>query len=105
MNDSRTDDQRFEIGEIAIFVGTNGDRLESPGCAQTPLGAEVQIVGGYELRKVRTVKGPVMAERYLCLWQGTHYCAKPSWLRKRRPPQDWVRLCSLDSLPREVTHA
>lgn len=25
----------------------------------------------------------------------------PRQLRKRRPPQDWVKLCKLDSLPQE----
>ena len=27
-----------------------------------------------------------------------------SSLRKRRPPQDWVKLCNLTDLPREVFH-
>lgn len=33
------------------------------------------------------------------------WVAEPCELRKRRPPQDWVKLCHLTDIPREVEHA
>ena len=90
----------FEIGEIAVF------------CAHkfTPvrLGQEVEIIGAL---KVRRTWWPVPGEnehRPLCYKvrfpDGLSSNLEPWQLRKRRPPQDWVKLCNLHDIPREVVH-
>jgi hypothetical protein len=92
------------MGEIAIFV--------RPGSPH--YGAEVTIVGPLEVRA--RIDGRDFGRHFDACYlidgpfgptpfgQG-QWSATPEWLRKRRPPQDWTKLCNLTDLPREVTCA
>lgn len=95
--------ETFKIGEIAVYIGHNGDALKWSGSRKIPLGTEVEIISPYGIYPVRTDTGVVQAYRYRCRVSDGHIAmAKPEWLRKRRPPQDWVKLCQLDNLPRDI---
>lgn len=95
--------ETFKMGEIAVFIGHNGDALKWSGSRKIPRGTEVEIISPYGIYPVRTDNGIVQAYRYRCrLSDGLIATAKPEWLRKRRPPQDWVKLCNLVSLPQSL---
>lgn len=81
----------FRLGEIAIFKST---------CMTQYYGQEVEI---FSLTGCQNC-GRDPAGRYGIRTQdGRHLCAGPKTLHKRRPPQDWVKLCNLTDVPREVT--
>jgi hypothetical protein len=82
----------FSVGEIAIFKSPYvpehyGEEVVvfsvggCPNCGRDP-------VGRYEVRTQN----------------GRRFCAGAKALHKRRPPQDWVKLCNLTDIPREVAH-
>lgn len=82
----------FSVGEIAIFRYSgmpqyHGQEVEvlglqgCPKCGRNP-------IGRYEIR----------------MQDGRRLCAGALTLHKRRPPPDWVKLCNLTDLPREVEH-
>jgi hypothetical protein len=95
--------ESFSVGEVATWV-----REGSPN-----YGREVTIAG--QLEWVNAFQPDGSREggyRYQidAPWMplaphGEGWCAKPEWLRKRPPKQDWNSLCHLTDLPREVTHA
>lgn len=89
----------FKIGEIAIYT--------RPGSPYN--GTEVMIVGPL----IPRVGNDHLTGTPYVEYDGYQitpnelpgrYGAKPEWLRKRRPPQDWVKLCNLHDIPREVRH-
>lgn len=87
--------ETFSVGEIVVIQNAS-----KPGFN----GMEVTITGGLGCRYMRHV-GPVFCyELSFHDADGLPYLARPHQIRKRRPPQDWVKLCQLDDLPREVTH-
>lgn len=82
--------ESFKVGEIATIVLTHPD-------FNWYLNTECEVIGhgpndrdGYEY-EIRCTDGRKLYAAARCL-------------RKRRPPQDWVKLCNLTDLPREVTH-
>jgi hypothetical protein len=89
-------DPKFEIGEVAI--------LKESVCWPEYNGQECTITGDLELRSVyidraRTIRGDIRP-RYVVRCQDGHiFAVPPSCLRKRRPPQDWIKLCHLSEVP------
>lgn len=89
----------FRIGEIAIYT--------RPGSPYN--GSEVMVVGPLLPR----VGDDLLTGNLYVEYDGYQitlnelpgiYGARPEWLRKRRPPQDWMKLCNLADVPREVEH-
>lgn len=79
--------ETFKVGEIAIltvsgFCGSAGDEVEVRG----------------------SVNDPVWGFQWLIRGRGVELMCNPTSIRKRRPPQDWVKLCNLIDVPREVSH-
>lgn len=88
----------FEVGEVAIFHDPGG----------THHGVEVTITSrlhGAWLRRLSTgewsfacghdIESPALGVAPM----GNGWCAPVENLRKRRPPQDWVKLCRLSQVP------
>lgn len=84
--------ESFSVGEIAIFKHDGMARYDGQevevfsvtgcnGCGRSPHGR-------YGIRAQ----------------DGHRLCVDGRTLRKRRPPQDWVKLCNLTDVPREVAH-
>ncbi len=84
---------RFEVGEVAIYNRPESayhgievtviSNLQQRSFFDTVTGTKGNVAFGYEIE----VPG---------LWSvGVYYFAEPHELRKRRPPQDWVKLCRL----------
>lgn len=93
--------EKFEVGEIAILQN----------CVLHPEhnGREVEILALPRPHNWLFIDGEtILAGSYVTQrhgWGGNSTRANPpQYLRKRRPPQDWVKLCNLTDLPREVTH-
>lgn len=80
----------FAVGEIALFVVTDYPTVEVTIIG--PLG--LHEVSGCGLHMVYPIDGP-----FGCCDESEGWCAAPDMLRKRRPPQDWTRLCKLDEAP------
>src|SRR5579862_8192680 len=93
-------EQRFEVGEVAIF-NRPGSRFN---------GVEVTVVKPLRLAHIydhmdgrRTVEyvygidSPAFTNVVPVHPGG--YCARPFELKKRPPPQDWVSMCNLTSVP------
>lgn len=79
----------FHIGEIALVF--------APGTPRH--GEEVEIIDLPQSRLYRCSAGTwTAAGKYTVLWRGQHREIEPRFLRKRRPPQDWVKLCKLTNL-------
>lgn len=98
--------ESFSVGEIAIWV-----RPES-----RYYGERVRISRPLKARRIHDCRRPgssVVAPCYAIEWlesdHGTpehgQWLARPQHLRKLPPKQDWVKICSLTDLPREVTCA
>lgn len=89
--------EKFEVGEVAIVhhpentLGYNGEYVE---ITDLPQPADYVSSSGLLTR----------AGKYTVLFRGKHWSIWPKHLRKRRPPQDWVKLCNLNDIPREVEH-
>lgn len=92
---------QFKVGEIAVVTYTRGPHLV--------VGEEVEVIGPLETRMMHTgavETGYRVYSRHSCdpvskqiLTTGRFICVLPDQLRKRRPPQDWVKLCNLTHLP------
>lgn len=90
--------ESFSVGEIALYwrAGSRKDgmqvtvasRLYVQTFRDIPTG-EVRTVPAYD------IEGPGLRPGI--------DVAQPQFLRKLRPPPDWVKLCHLTDLPREVT--
>lgn len=90
--------ESFSVGEIAIYCN---------GTFETGYdGQECEVVGQLMWRWATHPDGTRHAyHAYRTHAQdGQVIISEPHQLRKRRPPQDWVKLCRLTDLPREVTH-
>lgn len=80
--------ETFEVGELAIIAA--GWILD---------GMDVTVVS--ELRESLCVSTGVWDWVYDITGPGLppgQWCAPPRQLRKKRPPQDWAKLCKLDSV-------
>lgn len=89
--------EKFEVGEIAIAQ----DWLGMPEVN----GTEVTVIGPLTWKTCREVSTGRVSTKYryrVRSFAGDTW-SPPEKLRKRRPPQDWVKLCRLNDLPREVT--
>lgn len=91
--------ERFDVGEVAVY-----NRPESKFH-----GMDVVVNGPLACRNIVRLSGVVD----LC-WSyeidadfgrkppnGNGWAVEPHMLRKRRPPQDWVKLCRLTDRPVE----
>lgn len=92
----------FKIGEIAILQNATNPAEN---------GMEVEVVA--QPRPTNwffPVTSMLIPANYYVIkanvgLDGTPYWGcRPDQLRKRRPPQDWMKLCNLTDIPREVTH-
>lgn len=93
--------ERFEVGEVAIYHRPGSrvhghevtvlagfqDRL----CYDTLTG-DTRVIAGYEISVPSWYGSPPY---------GGSWMAERHELRKRRPPQDWARLCDLNEIPSE----
>jgi hypothetical protein len=74
--------EKFEIGEIAVLIGTVN--------FHEYLGQDVEIIGGLEMRNIYTSRDRMEsydALRYLVITSNGHRLAvRPEYLRKKRPP-------------------
>lgn len=94
--------ESFSVGEIAIWVGLKAGDPRGYG-PKTPCGTEVLIVQSLQSRYVRTANGIQILNVYEArTCDGITIAAFPHSLRKRRPPQDWVKLCELNDIPRDI---
>lgn len=88
--------ETFKVGEVAILVHSNV-RPEYDG-------QECVVLDGPRdrfiwLNRERT-RGEYASNRYLVqTGDGTRFSPPAERLRKRRPPQDWVKLCRLNEVP------
>jgi hypothetical protein len=89
--------ETFEVGEVAIYH-------KPTSCFS---GTEVTVVGPLEVRRVWR-DGPTSMLSYQVDADfgrpppnGVGWAVEPHRLRKRRPPQDWIRLCRLTESPVE----
>lgn len=91
--------ESFKVGEIAIVCGY----IQWPEF----LGTEVEIIGPLDTYPVRGRGSPQTYLRHgyhVIRSDGRSAVYSPWNLRKRRPPQDWVKLCNLRDVPREVAN-
>lgn len=77
----------FKVGEIADLVYS---RFGNDG-------HECTVTGPLQLRLNKVTRLEEVA--YAIEVSGKPYMALPDQLRKRRPPQDWAKLCNLEELP------
>lgn len=96
-----SDDQQFRVGEACYL-------LPSAEWPEYPL-SECTVIGGARLfrrgyRRDGSLHIPDMFRlQYEVRDQaGEVWITTPDLLRKRRPPQDWVRLCRLNERPEHV---
>lgn len=87
--------EHFEVGEIAL-IHNSGNSLH---------GVEVTIIEGFhpyvDCDSGEMVEGYTVAGDGLPPYpskNGKGWGVHPMYLRKHRPPQDWVKLCHLDTL-------
>ena len=89
---------KFSVGEVAI--------LQSLDYFSRYNGMECTVIGGLGLWNCfnhRTQKDEhVFGYRVDLPCHYTCGIVEPHQLRKRRPPPDWVKLCNLTDVPREV---
>lgn len=89
--------EKFDVGEIAIMQACQLPANEGRECEVMEL---PQAVDYFAANGKWTYAG-----RYTVRCSGDEwYQVRPEQLRKRRPPQDWVKLCNLTDTPREVEH-
>lgn len=86
----------YEVGEVAIYTAVGS---QHHGC-------EVTVTGALEMRAWMNPRGATgNSLSYEIVFVGDapddDYVAEPHELRKRRPPQDWVKLCRLNEEPVE----
>lgn len=91
--------ETFKVGEIAVIQHCqNFAEYE---------GVECEITDGLEPRMCwRGIKCDLALVNVYCVLaaDGKEFVLEPYQLRKRRPPQDWLKLCNLTDIPREVSH-
>lgn len=93
--------ETFKVGEVALYVRPGSPNYGRPLTITGPLQMRPIFDKGVGHRTAMTyqVESPFFGE---CK-NPTGWLAEPQWLRKLPPPQDWVKLCQLDNIPREVT--
>ena len=79
--------ETFKVGEIAILT-------VSGACGS--VGDEVEVRG--------SVNDEFWGFQWIIRGNGLELMCNRGSIRKRRPPQDWVKLCNLTDVPREVEH-
>lgn len=89
----------FAVGEIAIFWWPGSICHKCEMTVLSPL--EYVEFMDMETGRMRTgwchrIEGTFLHE------PGVTYVSPPEHLRKRRPPQDWLKLCHLDETPLDV---
>lgn len=92
------DNQTFSVGEIAVICNAPAHARHYEGC-------EVVITAPLAYREwyVYPTRTDCAGLAYECDFPtGERMCIRPIYLRKRRPPQDWVRIANLVSLPQTV---
>ena len=89
----------FSVGEIAILVN-QAPWVTKPYYSD---GTEVSIVQGLSSHQLEDKRFPELRCYVIATPDGCEWAAVPEMLRKRRPPQDWMKLCNLTNEPREVT--
>lgn len=86
--------EQYGIGELVV-VNKPDSRWH---------GAEVTITGPLHmtaslLAGTGEIFPPEPCYSISCPWHPGPCVSPPRYLRKRRPPQDWAKLCALDSVP------
>lgn len=87
--------ENFEVGEIAIFQNAKYHPFLN--------GLECLVIEEYRYRKY--VDGSPQPGAYCWIVEFADYPIEGGWsaekgqLKKKRPPQDWTKLCKLDTLP------
>lgn len=95
-----SEQQTFSVGEVAIvLVGCD--------CGRQCFGAGDEVTVRLPLmpRLIYTGRGSVLIDCYIVERHGHDFAAMPQVLRKRRPPQDWTKLCNLDGVPKSNAEA
>jgi hypothetical protein len=88
---------RFEVGEVAEYC-TGVDWREVTIIGPLRERSFINVLTGEELtRPTYVIEAPWMR----LIFPRNSLIAGPHQLRKRRPPQDWVKLCELDKIPTE----
>lgn len=89
--------EKFVIGEIAILQNTTKAGLD---------GLEVTIIGEFKRRRYThpNRQGQMEGDCWYISNPGNYSlnAAEADQLKKKRPPQDWVKLCKLDQAPNSV---
>lgn len=92
----------FNVGEIAIYCDPNVHLNASYN------GQECTIDSPLEWRMPRSQLTGKLVPTYgykTIARDGRIFTCRPDQLRKKRPPQDWVKLCNLQESPRELETA
>lgn len=91
-------EETFSVGEVAIFW-CEGDKFHKTEVTIiSPLERQLCIdrdSGAIFYDRVYRISAPGVS-------QECNPCAPPRYLRKKRPPPDWVKLCKLDEVPKKV---
>jgi hypothetical protein len=82
------------MGEIAVIAVSDD--------AHWPVGREVEILS--PLRRCGCRPFCPLLVHVIGYDDGGEVYAPPHCLRKRRPPQDWKKLCNLTDVPKELCH-
>lgn len=97
----RTDD-RFAVGEVAILLWDDG-WPDYPLCECTVIAPARLFRVSYKSNGSMALADMLRPQYLVRDEAGEEWCVAPEMLRKKRPPQDWAKLCELDSLP-ETLH-
>lgn len=91
--------EKFEVGEIAIFSRPNSIFFGIEVSITLPLHNSLtkdRLDGSIRREDVYGIYAPELGLPPSQIG----WVARPKDLRKRRPPQDWVKLCNLTDIPR-----
>lgn len=89
--------EAFSVGEMAT--------IHMPGTNMHGVECEVIEPARERSWKYFADKSARTGIAYVVRFAGyERFVIRPNLLRKRGPPQDWVKLCHLTNLPREVIH-
>lgn len=91
----------FKVGEIVEIHSLQHDTEWN--------GREAQVIGPLQVydnvhSRSRGELESIYGYRLEAPWWPRKIVLESRFLRKRRPPQDWVKLCNLTDVPREVEH-
>lgn len=94
--------ERFSVGEVAIYWREASQFHRMECTISEPLEWRTwRCIETGEMGRTLSYAVDFPSNPLTQNWRG-RWIAEPHELRKKRPPQDWQRLCNLTDAPREV---